>query len=415
MADVDTAGINQSLSQAASAFDGFTSNLTKGTKEFSDYNRVIDQSTSAVSKFTSSFSGAIGVLGKVAGSVATAMGTAAQAVNKQNDIYLKSFDTISNFGAQINTTASGMGKLYESTQITQENLIAFTKSLEDIGSDLTLLGNGVTGGAKAFAKVTELTAEQEIQYRKLGITQEKYNKYAVDYVKTQSALGRSSLGTIDEQKAGTKRYLDTLNELSAVTGVQRDALVKEQEALAMDVQFQARQRELRAKGKEGEEQAAREMEIVAALTAKGGKDVGKAAMEIAINGRTMSSQTAQTAVLFGGELEKTVTAYSKGGQKLGESLQNVGKAGEKGLNQYNQALKLGGSQVLGITGQLGQGIGALASTSADVTKEQLENQGKQTDALAEGDVKRQRTERTAQKQMEDLTNVIAVNVNPAMG
>ena len=410
MADIDTSGLQQSINSASSAFDGLTRNLSSGTRTFAEYNSVVGDATSAISKFT----GAFGTVGKVLGGMATAAGAAVQAVNRQNDAYLKSFDTLANFGAQVGTTASGMGKLFDSTQITQANLEEFTHSLQDIGSDLTLLGNGVKGGAQAFAKVTELTAQQETEYRKLGITQEKYNKFAVDYIKTQSALGRSSLGTVEEQKAGTKRYLDTLNELSAVTGVQRDALVKEQEALAMDVQFQARQRELRAKGAEGVAQAEREMEIVAAITAKGGKDVGRAAMEIAINGRTMSAQTSQTAVLFGGELEKTVNSYSKSGGKLGESLQNIGKAGEKGLNQFNQAIKLGGSQVLGVTGQLGQGIGALASTSAEVTRDQLDNQKKQNDDLAEGDVTKKRTERAAQKEIEALSNILAKQLNPAM-
>jgi hypothetical protein len=411
MADIDTGAINASLNQATRAFDDLTSTLVKGTRSFSEYNNVIDGATSSVAKFT----GAFGIAGVAVGGFVKGVGAATQAVNRQNDVYLKSFDTLSNFGAAIGTTASGMGKLYESTQVTQANMEEFTHSIQDIGSDLTLLGNGVKGGVKAFAQVTQLTAEQEAEYRKLGITQEKYNKFAVDYIKTQSALGVSNLGSVKEQQASTKRYMDTLNELSAVTGIQKDALVKEQEALAMDVQFQARQRELRQKGAEGVAQAEREMEIVAALTAKGGKDVGKAAMEIAINGRATSAQAAQTAVLFNGELEKTVQQYSKSGGNLGESLQKVGKAGEKSLDQFGQALKLGGSNVMGITGQAVKGIGQLASTSADDVKARIEEQKKGSDDLAKGDVDKKRAERTAQRQAEDLTNVLAKRVNPAMG
>ena len=411
MADIDTGAINASLNQSARAFDDLTSNLVKGTRSFSEYNNVIEGATSSVAKFT----GAFGSIGVAIGGLAKAAGAATQAVNRQNDVYLKSFDTLSNFGAAVGTTASGMGKLYESTQVTQANMEEFTHSIQDIGSDLTLLGNGVRGGVKAFAQVTQLTAEQEAEYRKLGITQEKYNKFAVDYIKTQSALGVSNLGSVKEQQASTKRYMDTLNELSAVTGIQKEALVKEQEALAMDVQFQARQRELRQKGAEGVAQAEREMEIVAALTAKGGKDVGKAAMEIAINGRATSAQAAQTAVLFNGELEKTVQQYSKSGGNLGESLQKVGKAGEKSLDQFGQALKLGGSNVMGITGQAVKGIGQLASTSAEDVKEMLEGQKKGADDLAKGDVDKKRAERTAQRQAEDLTNVLAKRVNPLMG
>ena len=411
MADIDTGAINASLNQSARAFDDLTSNLVKGTRSFSEYNNVIDGAASSVAKFT----GAFGMAGVAIGGFVKGVSAATQAVNRQNDVYLKSFDTLSNFGAAVGTTASGMGKLYESTQVTQANMEEFTHSIQDIGSDLTLLGNGVRGGVKAFAQVTQLTAEQEAEYRKLGITQEKYNKFAVDYIKTQSALGVSNLGSVKEQQASTKRYMDTLNELSAVTGIQKDALVKEQEALAMDVQFQARQRELRQKGAEGVAQAEREMEIVAALTAKGGKDVGKAAMEIAINGRATSAQAAQTAVLFNGELEKTVTQYSKAGGNLGESLQKVGKAGEKGVDQYTQALKLGGSNVMGITGQAVKGIGQLASTSAIDYKEELEKQKKEKDDLAKGDVDKKRAERTAQRQAEDLTNILAKRVNPTMG
>jgi hypothetical protein len=396
---------------AAQAVDGLTRNLVTGTSTFSAYNNVVDSATSSMSGFLKMIPG----IGKAAAAVADAGGAVVKAVNRQNDAYLKSFDTLSNFGAAVGTTASGMGKLYESTQVTQANMEEFTRSIQDVGSDLTLLGDGVKGGVKAFAKVTELTAQQEAEYRKLGITQEKYNKFAVDYVKTQSALGRSSLGTVEEQKAGTKRYMDTLNELSAVTGIQRDQLVKEQEALAMDVQFQARQRELRQKGAEGVAQAEREMEIVAALTAKGGKDVGKAAMEIAVNGRATSAQAAQTAVLFNGELERTVQEYSKSGGNLGESLQKVGKAGEKSLDQFGQALKLGGSEVMGITGQAVKGIGQLASTSAIDYQKELDEQKKQKDDLAKGDVDKKRAERTAQRQAEDLTNIIAKRVNPTMG
>ena len=209
MADIDTSGLQQSINSAAGAFDGLTRNLVTGTGSFSAYNNVVDSATASMSSLLKVIPG----VGKVLGGIADAGGAAVKAVNRQNDAYLKSFDTLSSFGAAVGTTASGMGKLYESTQVTQQNMEEFTHSIQNIGEDLTLLGNGVQGGVKAFAKVTELTAQQEAEYRKLGITQEKYNKFAVDYIKTQSALGRSSLGSIDEQKAGTKRYLDTLNEL----------------------------------------------------------------------------------------------------------------------------------------------------------------------------------------------------------
>lgn len=396
---------------AAQAVDGLTRNLVTGSSSFSAYNNVVDSATSSMSSFLKIIPG----VGKVLGGIADAGGAVVKAVNRQNDAYLKSFDTLSSFGAAVGTTASGMGKLYESTQVTQANMEEFTRSIQDIGSDLTLLGNGVKGGVKAFAQVTQLTAEQESEFRKLGITQEKYNKFAVDYIKIQSSLGVSNLGTVKEQQASTKRYMDTLNELSAVTGIQKDALVREQEALAMDVQFQARQRELRQKGAEGVAQAEREMEIVATLTAKGGKDVGRAAMEIAVNGRATSAQAAQTAVLFNGELERTVTQYSKAGGNLGESLQRVGKAGEKSLDTFGQALKLGGSNVMGITGQAVKGIGNLASTSAEDAKALLEEQKKAKDDLAQGDVDKKRLERTAQREAEDLTNIIAKRVNPVMG
>ena len=413
MADIDTQQLNASLNQAASSVDSLTASLLKGTKEFSEYNRSIDQAGNAISGFISSIK-SLGIFGKVASGLVQATSGITQAINKQNDAYLKTFDTLSDFGASLGTTVGGMNDFYKSTQVTQANLLEFTQNIQQVGSDLTILGNGVKGGAQAFAKLTELTAEQEAEYRKLGISQEKYNKFAVDYVKTQSALGRSSLGNADEQKAGLKRYLDTLNELSAVTGVQRDALVKEQEALAMDVQFQARQRELRAKGQEGIEQAKREMDIVAALTAKGGKDVGKAAMEIAVNGRATSAQAAQTAVMFNGELERTVQEYSKSGGNLGKSLQRVGEEGEKSLDKYGQALKLGGSSVMGVTGELVKGMGNLKSTSAEYSASQTENQKQEKDAIAEADVAKKRAERAGQREAEDLTYVMNKKVTPAL-
>jgi hypothetical protein len=70
---------------------------------------------------------------------------------------------------------------------------------------------------------------------------------------------------------------------------------------------------------------------------------------------------------------------------------------------------------MGITGQAVKGIGNLASTSAEDAKAMLEEQKQAKDDLAKGDVDKKRAERTAQREAEDLTNIIAKRLNPTMG
>ena len=418
--DAEARALADSMRSASSAVSSLVNSVGQAGNSFEKMGGVVNQASSSVASFASLF----GTVGQIAGGFIKVLGTITGALANQQAAYLRSFDTLSEFGGQIGTSAREVADTFKklNDQINPKNLEKFTANLRDVGSDLTLLGTSVLKGSETFAKIVKQSEAEETAFRRLGVTQEKYNKYATDYIKLQSALGAGDLSNNKKTKEGTDAYIRSLTELTAITGVQKEQLQAEQKRLALDVKFQARQAELRAQGPEGIARAQRELEIVTTLAAKGGRQVGDAAKEVAIYGRTMTEQGAKTSLQLNGQLEKSVLSYADGSEKLlGRAVSDVGQAGQQFAKNNTQILKFAGEDFLNATGEQIAGYTQLASVNREFTEKQIrdqeniDNKKKERDTkLEDFDVKAGRTSKDVTTAAELLGKKISNFLLPAL-
>lgn len=209
--------------------------LRKTREYFSDLGSTLISTERGTAKYAGAVSGAadaagdvaskFGLLGIAAGAVIKALGGLAAASLKQNDAFVKTFKTLSDFGnidfdPQFENLNQQLLKLGYTAETSQE----FANVLRKIAPEMAMLGGTVAKGSQAFIDAGEqLTGPvMQKQLYNLGYTNEQILEYAGSFVarntKNQTLLDKSSEG-LAKQSFG---YLKTLTELTALTGVTRD-------------------------------------------------------------------------------------------------------------------------------------------------------------------------------------------------
>jgi len=214
---------NISKQQGKEALKQFTNNLLTVGGGLSKYNDVIDTATTALS-------GLLFVLGgplfKGLSLLVGLFGTAAQAVNKQNDAMLKSYDDLSEIGATSSLTTRNILELGDKAGFTSHNLETFSKNAKSLGTNLVGLGGSVSGGVKVFADLTNIGKTQRDAYNRLGMSQDRVIELQADYVNKTTAAGLTLAKSPEKLRTESLKYIDSLNELATLTGIS----VKEQQA-----------------------------------------------------------------------------------------------------------------------------------------------------------------------------------------
>lgn len=209
--------------------------LEKTRNYFSDLGSTLISTERGTSKYTGAITGAadaavnvankFGVLGITVGYVIKALGGLAAASLKQNDAFIKTFKTLSDFGAiDLDPNFESLNKQLTKLGYTAETSQEFANILKSISPEMAMFGGTVSAGAKAFIEAgAQLTGPvMQKQLYNLGYTNEQILQYAGNFIarntKNQTLLDKST-GNIANQSFG---YLKTLTELTALTGASRD-------------------------------------------------------------------------------------------------------------------------------------------------------------------------------------------------
>jgi hypothetical protein len=105
------------------------------------------------------------------------------------------------------------------------SLEMFTDVVTRNSESLALFGGNAITGAQRFAQISNIIQRNFMpSLATLGFNIEEVAEYTADYLDLQRRLGRSEKLTDDQLAAGTSRYIEMLNDLSRLTGRQRDEI-----------------------------------------------------------------------------------------------------------------------------------------------------------------------------------------------
>ena len=280
------------------------------------YGKSITTATDAVGDIASEF----GVLGKVVGFLIKQIGGMAAASLKQQDALMKSYRTLSDFGAIDSSGLKGVLDNMLAMGANTEQMENFHKVLKDMAPDLMTFGGSVANGAKEFGKVTKslLGGKLEDQMKQFGYSTEEMVKYSGQYIAMQSRSGSLTTKNAGELATQSANYMKTLTELTMYTGQQRDAAQKVFEDQQRDIAFRVKMREMEESG-QGEQ--AKKMATMIATVSLKNKDLGDMLREqFANDGGMVTGKMAQLAGQFPDMYRQMETASKEQGNATSQAM-----------------------------------------------------------------------------------------------
>lgn len=383
-------------------------------KYASSITAVTDTVGDAASKF--------GILGMVVGEVIKLFGGMAAASLKQNDALIKSYRTLSDFGAIDSGGLEGTLELIQNLGGNTENADKFLRSLKASSEGLVLFGGTAANGTKAFSEATKVIINGDLgrQLTNLGYTTEDITKYGAHMVAQQSINGlmmRKDTGAVSAVMTG---YLKNLTELSMLTGKDRDQAQAAYDAQQRELGWRLKLNEIAKSGPEGERQAQRLRDSMAEILLTN-EDLGHTIMEqVANNGNVVSEKAAMNINYFG-DIYKDILKLSKTNEDVTEGtfLAMQKRASQIGsmIDTYSTTGKINTDQAaqLGLNVQKLDLLERLKKTDLKEFRKELEKLTKDGTARLNQENDRARTERLMKNASEKFIFTIGDLAVPAVG
>ena len=236
---------NQSVAQG-------TAQQTKNTKSQKSNTDALDENTNKLNVMRLAMGGLVTGLGQLAGSALNLgkellvggdtlsdfakhvplVGGYLSALTGLIDQNIDSFRTLSQVGA---TFGDGMNEIRAVSAAAGIPLGEFTELVAQNSQVMRMFGAGVTDGARNFANLSrELRTGPGRAFINMGYTATELNEALIDYAEfsqTQIGVDRRN-NRMTAQSAAA--YLETIDELAAVTGKRRDQIREEMNAAQAD-------------------------------------------------------------------------------------------------------------------------------------------------------------------------------------
>ena len=338
-----------------------------------------------------------GLLGTVIGAIVKGMTIYMQKQMEFIDNSLKANDSLSQIGASATMTTDKLQDLVHASGRTMAEFDNILKPMRSAGAALQGLGGDAARGAENFIKMTNVGEKVRSQYRSLGISFEELTQHQGDFLAIQRMSGRAfTQQEIDSGKVRREslRYVDTLQELSRLTGENVDSVKKQLEQAANTIQAQVinndllnKERNLRAQLNQATNEQERktiqaQLELVErqktefnqvgeVLVAIGKADVAGSFQTFLESGK-MSQELAEQFTNLGIDMDK----YHKQFQSGTFNTEEFAREYQARLNQRVQEMKdpITGSfenaqqvaKVLGITGDSLTKLNAMLASGEDI-------------------------------------------------
>lgn len=275
----------------------FAMDLAKGNTSFATLNPLID----IVANSMGALAKAIPFVGEAAASAIKAAAEGSKFVIELMDKNLKAFQELSNSGALVSDGMTGVGRQLIDSGMT---LDGFKKVVKENSQTLASFGGTVGKGAGLFAEgVGMLTkkngalAEAGLGLRALGLTADDIGENAAAFLEQEIRLGRGRQMTEKQLAEGTVRYTKELDLLQKITGLSRQEIQKQQDALMSDSRYRATREEMLANGQEAGAKA------IDKLTMMFNDPTLKQGIKDLASGGVTSEQSAKLVQVFGSSLQ----------------------------------------------------------------------------------------------------------------
>jgi len=294
------------------------------------YASAVTSVTDAVGDAASKF----GILGIVVGQVIKIFGGMVAASLKQNDALIKSYRSLSEFGAIDSSGIKGTLDLIQNLGGNTENADAFLSSLKANAEGLTVFGGSAAEGASKFSKsvqnIVNGAGPLGKQLTNLGYTVEDITKYGSHFVAQQSINGNILKKDALSTSAVMGDYLKNLSELSMLTGKDKDQAQEAYDAQQIEIGWRLKLNEI---AKTDPDKAKRMQDVVAG-TMLLNKEAGYALIDMQTNGAATTQKTNMNMLYFG----DTIAGLDKVINGTGDVAEGVMKSFKSGQGQLESSI-----------------------------------------------------------------------------
>lgn len=220
--------------EVAAGLGSFAKGVAAGDTSIKSFNTIIDTATGALAGLAST----IPVLGSAISGTVKAVGEASKFVVNQLEATAKTFNDFGQAGA---LTSKGMSGLFEQFNRSGMSLDGFRKAVTENSAALARFRGTVGEGAENFSQIVGdiVDSNAGTELRRLGLSADQIGDTAAAFVTQQTRLGRAQAMTNQQLTEGTVRYAKELDELSKLTGMNREAIQKQQDAALSESRFRA--------------------------------------------------------------------------------------------------------------------------------------------------------------------------------
>jgi hypothetical protein len=227
-----------------------------------------NEATAALSNLSSRMSSmAVGVIGSLVGGLVNLGAEVLNGGNRLSDFaqhiplagnVLGGFFGMLDQNLDVLRQVSGVGAAFDNSirtlrQAANDTLMMpdeFARTIAQNTDAIMYMGTTMTDGAQRFSRVSRDLQESGgfEQLMNLGYTVEEINDGLLSYTRTQALRGRLQEMTDRQLREGTREYLENLDAVSKLTGLQRDELERAQATEALNAQSRFFAREIEQAG-----------------------------------------------------------------------------------------------------------------------------------------------------------------------
>jgi muramidase (phage lysozyme) len=401
-----------------------TKELAKSTgslgKTFFDAAEGTAKYGKATKEVTESLGGLLGkipYLGWAFSGLIKAIGGVVSATLDQNDALVKSYQTLSDFGALDVRGIEGIFSDLQKLKLVTSNIGQLENALKKLQPELSALGGSAAQGRKQFIDVMSniIGTDLERELRKLGYTQEQISDNAAQYLAREARLGNTQTKNTQELTRETGKYLKELQELTMLTGLSREEQQRIRDQQLNEVRFNDYIEDLKAKGQT--KAAERLQNFSVALEKFSGKDVASGFREQLVNGGAIvGDASVKFALATRGAGDRIGRDLEKGVINVPEALRQLGQAGMSTKDAFKAIVNISPETAaeLGLSNEAMRGFKQMLKLTSD---EELKRMMKEIDlskGLMNEEIKRSLAERDLKLMLDKLVFSIGEKVIPML-